>query len=287
MSKPNGPGSPFATLFDDDASAGLSLPEAFQAIYGGDWRLPTPSAGRPYVYVNFAVSRDGRISFDMPGHMGGGDISRHNRHDQWLMDLLRARADAVLVGAATLRVDTQHVWTTGQIFPPDAAAFMALRQAEGRSPAPLHVFLSGSGNLAPDVAAFQRAGVRSVVATTAAGAERARKVLPRTGQVAILDLGAQQVDLAALLRALRDDYSVATLLCEGGGRVYGSLIQAGLVDDEFLTLCPIVVGSPPGGPPRPALVDGVAFAPGAAPRLRTISLRRSGDYLFMRSRYAS
>ena len=285
MIAPTGPGRPFTTLFDDDEGAGLGLPEAFQAIYGGDWRLPAPRAERPYVYMNFAVARDGRISFDVPGHMGGGDISGSNRHDQWLMDLLRARADAVLVGAATLRVDTQHIWTTGQIYPADAAAFAALRLAEGRSPAPVHVFLTGSGDLAPDTAAFQRRGVRAVVATTSAGAARARKALPRTSRLAIRDLGAQAIDMVALMRLLREEYGVATLLCEGGGRVYGGLIAAGAVDDEFLTLCPIVVGSPPAGPPRPALVEGVAFAPGAAPALRTIGLRRAGDHLFMRSRY--
>jgi len=285
MSQPTGPGSPFTLLLDHDDDGGLSLPEPFQAIYGVDWRLPAPGAERPYVYMNFAVSRDGRISFDMPGHKGGGDISDSNPHDQWLMDLLRARADAVLVGAATLRVGPKHIWTTGQIFPADAAAYAALRRAEGRDPAPLHVFLSGSGALDVDVGAFQRADIRTIVATTAAGAARLRSHLPRASHVEIFDLGADQIDLAALVRRLRADYGVQTLLCEGGGRIYGSLLASGLVDDEFVTLCPIVVGSPPDGPPRPALVDGVAFAPADAPRSRTLSLRCAGDHLFLRSRY--
>jgi riboflavin biosynthesis pyrimidine reductase len=285
MSTPIGPGSPFTLLFDQGAGAGPALPASFLAIYGGDWRTPAPGAARPYLYMNFVVSRDGRVSFNEPGHMGGGDISMHNRHDQWLMGLMRARADAIMVGAATLRVDPRHIWTAEQIYPDDAAAFTALRKVEQRAPTPLQVFVSGSGELPPDLAAFERADLHAIIATTSAGAARARRSLPHTGQVDILDLGDGQLDFAALMHTLRDEHGVATLLCEGGSRIYGALIQAGVVDDEFLTLSPIVIGSPPDGAPRPTLVEGVAFAPGAAPRQRTISLRRAGDHLFLRSSY--
>jgi riboflavin biosynthesis pyrimidine reductase len=285
MSTPIGPGEPFDRLFERGDQYGASLPASFQSIYGGDWRLPEPPDGRPHVYLNFAVSRDGRISFDVPGHKGGGDISGFSRHDKWLMGLLRARADAIMVGAGTLRTARRHVWTAEQMFPSDAAAFAELRQAEARRPAALQVFLTSSGEIDGQAAAFQRPDLPTIVATSTNGALRARQALTDARHVEILEFGAERVDLVALARVLREQYGVHRLLCEGGGRVYGALLEAGLVDDEFVTLCPYVIGSPPEGPPRPALVDGVAFAPGAAPRLGLVAVRRVGDLLFLHSRY--
>ncbi len=95
MQQPGGPGSPFVCLFDDQGHVGLDLPPAFQSIYGR-WLLPA-STGRPYTYVNFVTSRDGRVSFNEPGKRSGGPISGYSPHDRWLMGLLRARADAVLL----------------------------------------------------------------------------------------------------------------------------------------------------------------------------------------------
>ncbi len=84
-----GPGSAFVCLFDDEGNEGLVLPPEIQAIYGW-WPLPRDHE-LPYTYVNFVVSRDGRVSFNEPGKSSGGPISGHNQHDRWLMALLRAR----------------------------------------------------------------------------------------------------------------------------------------------------------------------------------------------------
>ena len=87
---------------------------------------------------------------------------------------------------------------------------------------------------------------------------------------------------------LHNDFGVDTLLCEGGPRVYGGFVEAGLVDDEFLTLCPTVIGNLVLGDsvkPRPGLIEGTAFMPNTHPKSVPTSLRRAGDHLFLRSRY--
>lgn len=272
--------TPFTVLFDDAEAGGLSLPAAMQRAYGGDWRLPA-AAGRPYVYVNFAMSHDGKVSFAIPGHAGGGDVSGFDGNDRWLMGLLRARADAVLVGDSTLRVEPEHLWTAEYICPDDAEAFAALRRAEGRAPVPVTVLLSLAGDLNRDAAVFTRADVHVVVATTRSGAERARGVR-HAGPLDVLDLGEDAADPAALVAVLGERFGVRTLLCEGGPRVYGSMLAAGQVDEEFVTWCPTVIGNPAGAP-RPGLVEGVGFAPHDAPRMRPLSLRRAGDSLYLRS----
>jgi hypothetical protein len=125
----SGPGSTFELLLELPEASGQGLPPELRKIYGGDWIIPDTSA-RPYSYSNFVISHDGRVSFNVPGHEGGGDVSGFNKHDQWLMALARARADAVVVGANTLRTESDHEWTAGFIFPEDEKSLWKL--SEGR-----------------------------------------------------------------------------------------------------------------------------------------------------------
>ncbi|MFN8221913.1 MAG: dihydrofolate reductase family protein [Gaiellales bacterium] len=282
--EPRGPGAPFTCLFDLADDEGSPLPDAFRAVYGVSWRLPAP-ASRPYVYVNFVVSRDGRVSFAEPGHASGAVVAGFDGHDRWLMALLRARADAILMGDNTLRIEPDHVWSAEFLWPADAAAFAALRRVEGRLPLPLQVFLSLEGDV--DVASASIFGVADahiVLATTARGAARVAGALPAAARVDVLELGERQVDVRRLLAVLASDYGVGTVLCEGGPRAYGSVLAAECLDDEFLTLSPVVVGSSPEAP-RPGLVEGVAFPASRHPLSRPLSLHRAGDMLYLRSRY--
>lgn len=281
---PRGPGEPFESLIDAPAEAGDALPPEFEAVYGGRWNIP-PAGERPYVYINFATSRDGRVSFSTPGHASGGDVTGFNAHDRWLMGLLRARADAILMGDNTLRTEPNHLWTPGHIFPGDKAAFDDLHALEERRSPTLVVFLSLKGDLPHEAAVFDE-NIDIVVATTQLGAGTARTLNSRAARVDVLELGADGVDVTRMMAVLKSDYGVERLLCEGGPRVYGSLLEAGQVDDEFITLCPIMIGNSQEGPHRPSLIEGVSFAPGKAPRSRVLGLRRAEHHLFLRSRYA-
>ncbi|MCS6883395.1 MAG: RibD family protein [Oscillochloridaceae bacterium] len=283
----HGPGAPYTLLFDDDDASGPGLPEAFRAIYGGDWRLLDPADERPYIYTNFVVSHDGRISFDEPGQSSGAPVSLNAPHDTWLMALLRSRADAILTGAGTLRAALRHRWTHWAPFPADRGAFDALRAIEGRAPLPLFVVITGSGDLPASAAALRVPGQQTLIATTAAGAERARAVLDGLPHLSYHISPGERVDLAGLARHLRQQ-GVRTLLSEGGAHIYGALIAAGLIDEVFTTSSPVIIGNRAApARARPSLVEGVAFAPGAAPRLRLVSLRRHGDYLFQRARLSA
>lgn len=277
--------TPFTLLFDEATDDGLGLPPTVREAYGSDWRLPRLRR-RPYVYVNFVLSRDGRVSFNEPGHMAGAEVSGFDAWDRWLMGLLRARADAILMGDNTLRVEPDHVWTAEFLCPEDAELFAGLRRHEARSPMPLQVFLSLEGNV--DVSAatiFSVPEAHVLLATGTHGASRARALPAGAARMDVLELGEEAVDVGTLLAVLHDQYGVATVLCEGGPRAYGSLVAAGCVDDEFLALSPVVIGSCPDRP-RPGLIEGACFTPASSPRSRPLSLRRAGDLLFLRSRYS-
>lgn len=279
----HGPGAPFELLLDGDASAGAArgLPAAVREIYRGDWLIPETDSGL-YCYSNFVMSHDGRVSFAVPGHEGGGDVSGFDAHDQWLMGLLRARADAVVVGANTLRTESEHVWTSEFIFPADAAGFAELRLQEERSATPLQVFVTRTGDVVRDAAVFDRGDLAAVIVTTEPGAHRVEELgLP---SVEVIVAGARDVDLPRALDELHRRFAVSTVLCEGGPRMYGALVSAGVINEEFLTVSPVLVGAD-SDHYRPGLIEGLALPPGSARRANLVSVRRAASHLFLRSAY--
>lgn len=282
MSDPIGPGSPFQLLFDDASPAdnALSLPLSFQKIYGGDWQIPVAN-GRPYTFTNFAQSRDGRISFAEPGIATGGDVTGFNVHDRWLMGLLRARADAILMGDVTVTMEPEILFCAESISPDDAPAFSALRRSEGRTELPLVVILSLEGRINWHEPCFQDERSHILLATTTAGSANVGDC-DCAATVEVLSLGEDVVDLQRLVALLYDTYGVRNLLCEGGSRVFANMLDSGLIDEEFVTLCPTFIGRTPTRH-RPSYTEGVAWTPADAPYSKPVSLRRADDMLYMRT----
>src|SRR5687768_18615997 len=106
------------TLFDRNGALEQTvLPEELRILYGGDLRFPAHD-DRPYVIGNFVSTLDGVVSFEIPGKSGGGDISGLNEADRFIMGLLRASADAAIVGSRTLgEVASGHLWLAEDIYP--------------------------------------------------------------------------------------------------------------------------------------------------------------------------
>ena len=279
-----GPGAPFELFFEENEKSAseihLSLPDEFRAVYRGDWLVPQDSQ---YRYSNFVMSHDGKTSFSVHGHEGGGDISGFNRHDQWFMGLARARADAVMVGANTLRSEPEHKWTAEFIFPSDSAAFQRLRESEGRSKFPLQVMVTRSGDINPDAAIFSDSSLEVIIATTQKSAARIDSLNLSNSKTLVV--GESDVDLRALNSTLLSEYGVKTMLCEGGPKFYGSMIVERQIDEEFLTMSPVMVGAS-SNIYRPGLVDGIALEPGNNFGGTLKSVRRAGNMLFLRTRFS-
>src|SRR3954449_11461095 len=92
----------FEVWFDHGEPSAVESP-AFRPY--GNLGFPEPRGDRPWIYSNFVQSLDGIVSFK-GRHAAGSDISQ-SPEDRWLMDLLRAHADAVLLGVNTL-VEERH-----------------------------------------------------------------------------------------------------------------------------------------------------------------------------------
>ncbi|MEI9968234.1 MAG: dihydrofolate reductase family protein [Terracidiphilus sp.] len=114
------------TLIDCDGErVEPALPQELRELYDGDLHFSASSAARPFVLANFVSTLDGVVSYEMNGNSGGSAISGSDPADRFIMGLLRASADAVIVGARTLQaVSSESLWTPESTYP-DAKRFYA------------------------------------------------------------------------------------------------------------------------------------------------------------------
>ena len=209
--------------------------------------------GRPLVTLKLAASLDGRIATASgDSHWISGERSRRLVHE------LRNRADAVLVGAETVRVDDPQ---------------LTCRVRGGRDP--LRVILDGRLTISPAArVCTQRSTAATLVVTTAeSGQGEKRRLLEQQG-VEILCLPGDQgrVPLRPLLEAL-GRRGVKHVLIEGGGQVAAAALAEGVVDKVLFFYGPLLLGSESRPMIGPLGIDRVA----AGLKLHTIELGRLGD----------
>lgn len=249
----------------------LDLPRELSEAYGGALGF-----SEPLLYANFVATLDGVVA--LPGQPHSSRIiSEHSAADRFVMGLLRACADAVLVGAETMRDSPGGLWTAEQAYPPATALFSEVRRRREQPPRPAVAILSGHGTVDPRHPALENGGL---VLTSEPGATRLRGHLPDTRTVVIG--AAPRLDPAAAVEALRAR-GHRLILCEGGPNVFGELLAAGLVDELFLTTSPLFAGRTAAGP-RPSLVEGVELLPASTVGGELLTLRRAGSQLFSRYR---
>lgn len=191
------------------------------------------------------------------------------------MGLLRACADAVLLGAGTLRTTPGHQWTPEHVYPDFAERFTDLRLDLGRKPRPRLVVLTATGDVPISHAAIV-AG--ATIITTALGARVLAGRLPDSCDVIELDESGE-VDLARAIDALRER-GHQVILTEGGPHVMGELVRRGLLDEMFIALSPVLAGRDK--EPRLGMIAGQELLPDRGAWARLLSVRRHGSFLFLR-----
>lgn len=281
--------TPIRTLVDRDQNKSKPvLPPGLRDLYDGDLHFQTSPAERPFVFANFVSTLDGVVSYAVKGQATGSAISGSDPADRFIMGLLRASADAIMVGARTVQ-DTgpQSLWTADSIYP-DARQLYAQYRANvlHKSQRPLLVVVSGSGKLELERAIFRKPEARTVVMTTPAGKDALTTAgaakLPSV-QIHALDFSSGAIDPLAMLRLLHAQYGIRSLLHEGGPSLFGEFMAANVVDELFLTLSPQIAGRMP-DKMRPALVQGTEFMPENAPWFQLLSVKQSADHLYLRYR---
>jgi riboflavin-specific deaminase-like protein len=207
-------------LTPEEATTGLRL---------GDLAPP----GRPYLVLNMVSTLDGRIAIDGRSGPIGDEADRELFHG------LRTQADAVMVGAGTIRTERY-----GRMVRDPARR--ERRVAEGLEADPLAVVVSGTLNLPADLPLLQDPDSTVLVVTASPD-----ELPPVPAHVDYL----RGTDMRPVLERLRSEHGVRSILCEGGPSLNDTLIADGLVDELFLSIAPKLVAGPPltmlGGVPLP------------------------------------
>jgi riboflavin biosynthesis pyrimidine reductase len=213
--------TPLELLYEPAGLPAFALPQELAALYPG-----TLGFGEDVLYVNFVETLDGVVALpDVP--RSNRIISDGNEADVFVMALLRAFADAVVIGSRTRRAHPNNRWTAEAASPAHANAVAELRGDLGMRPQPEIVVPSRRDDLASVIDELRARGCRRI-------------------------------------------------LCEGGPTLFGALLAAGLVDELFLTVSPLLAGR------GLSLVEGVELLPDRRVAGTLAGVRRHGSHLFMR-----
>src|SRR5579863_4691183 len=275
------------TLMDRGQNqSGPSLPQGLRELYDGDLPFPASPAERPFVFANFVSTLDGVVSYEVKGQASGATISGSDPADRFIMGLLRASADAIIVGARTVQdVSPQSLWIPETTYPDAKDLYAEYRANVLHKPEyPLLVVVSGSGKLELERAVFRTPGVRTAVITTSAGSD----VLVKAGamklpsvQIHALDAKGGTIAPMAMLQLLYAQLGVRRLLHEGGPTLFGQFLGAEVIDELFLTLSPQIAGRKK-ETIRPGLVQGLEFMPDRAPGFQLLSVKQRAEHLYLR-----
>jgi riboflavin biosynthesis pyrimidine reductase len=279
---------PIRTLFATEAAepSGAVLPDDLRARYDGNLSFPPALEKRPYFMANFVSTLDGVVSFNLPGQSEGAQISGSNEEDRFIMGLLRASADAVMVGSGTLQAaGPQGSWLPESVYPAARDLYQKYRTEVLRKlEYPLVVVVAGRGRLDLASAVFHTPRTRVIILTTEQGKQR----LSQSGsealasvEVKVLSAAETRISPSAILTLLRQEVGVELLLHEAGPTLFGEFLEGGFMDELFLTVAPQIAGRV-AEHSRPGLVANVQFSPATAPWWKLLSAKRAADHLFLR-----
>lgn len=213
---------------------------------------------RPYLGVNMVGSLDGKATLDWRTRGLSSEVDRRVFH------LLRTQADAVMVGAGTVRTERYGRMTKSD-------ELRQIRVNEGLVPDALAVVVSARLDLPPDLPLLNEPDQRVVIAT---GSEESLPGL--RGDVEYARVGD---DLPRLMAYLHDAHRVNSVLCEGGPTLNSFLFAADLVDELFLTMNPKLLG----GAAALTIVAGRELVEPLEPSL--VSVAEADGELFTRWRF--
>ena len=227
--------------------------------------MPTiKSPHRPFVFINVAMTADGKIATANRAVSTFG-----SQRDQDHLLELRATADAVMAGARTVDAGPVNLG-------PGGAKFRRRRLKNGLAEYNLRVIVSGSGSINPNAEIFKnRFSPILILTTDRVPAARLKRLRELADEVKVC--GREEIDFPRALRWLREQWRVKRLACEGGAELNDALIRRRLVDELHVTFCPKIFG----GRDAPTLAEGTGCGSLAdAAQFQIKSLRRIGGELF-------
>lgn len=219
---------------------------------------------RPYTIAVLATSVDGKIADRdrSPARFGSAQDKAH-------LESQIAQVDAVLFGAGTLR-------SYGTSLPITTPELLQHRQQQGQPPQPIHIVVSASGAIDPDLRFFRQPLPRWLLTTQAGDRQGQEPGSGKFDRVLVAADPSGNLDWAAALAEFKAA-GIHKLAVLGGGTVMAALLEAGLIDRLWVTICPLLLG----GTSAPTLVEGTGFLQAIAPRLRLLEVKPIDPEVFL------
>ncbi|MGB3299981.1 MAG: RibD family protein [Phormidesmis sp.] len=228
---------------------------------------------RPYVTVVLAMSADGKIT-----DAGGSAARFPSAADKAHLEAQVAKADATLFGAGTLRAYGSTLSVTN-------AALIARRRSHHQLDQPVQIVCSATGRLDPHCRFFQQAVPRWLI--TGQKGRQAWEAIAHPSKAANQALFEHiliteppfnwHTVMQNLCTGKASRLPIQKLLVMGGGELVASLLAGKLIDELYLTICPLLIG----GKSAPTPVGGLGFTLPQTPQLSLQSSRTEGDEVFL------
>ncbi len=218
---------------------------------------------KPHVTINMAMSADGKIST-----YRRQTFSLGSRNDRYLMDVLRSKTDAVVIGARTLSLDGWAIRVRDD-------EIRQKRITRRKTPHPLNVVVSTDLDLPARAQFFAFEETEKLIITSKKATPRRIKKFEKISEVVVVPrMRVRPTDVLAILA----ERKIKKVLVEGGGTLNYSFFRENLVDELYVTVTPRILGG--SGAPTP--VDGAGFLAESHLHLKLVSSRRRGDEVFLR-----
>ncbi|MEG4516781.1 MULTISPECIES: dihydrofolate reductase family protein [unclassified Microcoleus] len=231
----------------------------------------TDKIDRPLATVILAVSADGKIAdvVRSPARFGSANDKAH-------LEQQVAASDAVLFGNGTL----QAYGTTMRVISPE---LVKQRELQGKPPQPMQIVCSRSSQFDPNLRFFQQPVPRWLLT----GQDSRHTALPfpypmtnsKFDRIIYAKTAGGEIDWIDAFQQLAS-FDIKRLAILGGGKLVASVLAAGLVDELWLTVCPLILG----GADAPTPVEGEGFLADLAPKLELLAVKQVGQEVFLHYR---
>jgi 5-amino-6-(5-phosphoribosylamino)uracil reductase len=221
--------------------------------------------------VILAISADGKIADAVrsPARFGSAKDKAH-------LEQQVAASDAVLFGNGTL----QAYGTTMRVISPE---LVKQRELQGKPPQPVQIVCSRSAQFDPNLRFFQQPVPRWLLT----GQDSSHTALPspyptkdsKFDRIIYAKTAGGEIDWIDAFQQL-GNFDIKRLAILGGGKLVASVLAAGLVDELWLTVCPLILG----GADAPTAVEGKGFLADLAPKLELLAVKQVGQEVFLHYR---
>ncbi|WNY28220.1 2,5-diamino-6-ribosylamino-4(3H)-pyrimidinone 5'-phosphate reductase [Methanimicrococcus stummii] len=202
-----------------------------------------PQSDRPYIFINSAVSADGKLStFERK------QVKISGKADFDRVDELRAETDAIMVGIGTVLADDPSLTVKSE-------ERRQARAAAGRDENPIRIIVDSKARTPTDADIFKKGKGRKIIVVSESAPKDKIDALSKMPETKVIVAGSDRVNLEEMAAQLKNE-GINRLMVEGGATLNYGLISAGLVDELKIFVGNLIIG----GKTAPTFADGEGFS---------------------------